>query len=53
MLKVLVYTGTSVWYAKANAAPGFLITQTKPEESSYRLFRQKNIRTSNHQFILK
>ena len=41
MLKVLVYTGTSVWYAKANAAPGFLITQTKPEESSYRLFRQK------------
>ena len=53
MLKVLVYTGTSVWYAKVNAALGFLITQTKPEESSYRLFRQKNIRTSNHQFILK
>ena len=33
--------GTSVWYAKANAAPGFLITQTKPEESSYRFVQTK------------
>ena len=41
MLKVLVYTGTSVWYAKANAAPGFLITQTKPEESSYRFVQTR------------
>ena len=33
--------GISVWYAKVNAAPGFLITQAKPEESSYRFVQTK------------